>query len=69
MVPSSINFPQRNLSGHISSKMNYFFSFFSEHHVFFQQGVFSTSAVVGYQLNWSKGWEHFSAVNPSGWML
>jgi hypothetical protein len=30
--------------------MNYF-PFFSEHHAFFWQGVFLTSAVVGYQLN------------------
>jgi hypothetical protein len=32
----------------------------------FRQGNFSTSAVVGYQLNWSEGMEYSSADHPSG---
>jgi hypothetical protein len=45
--------------------MNYF-SFFSEHHAFFRQGISPTSAVVGYQLNWSEGRKYSSADLPSG---
>jgi hypothetical protein len=30
---------------------------------------FLTSVVVGYQLNWLKGWEYSSADHPSGQVL
>jgi hypothetical protein len=42
------------------------FSFFSEHHAFFRQGDFPTSAVVGYQLNWSEGMKYSLVDHPSG---
>jgi hypothetical protein len=31
--------------------------------------IFMTSAVVGYQLNWSEGWEYSLADHPSGRVL
>jgi hypothetical protein len=46
--------------------MNYFFSFSQSTMHFSQQGVFPTSAVVGYQLNWSEGWKYPLADHPSG---
>jgi hypothetical protein len=44
----------------------HYFSFFSEHHAFFRQGDFPTSAVVGYQLNWSEGMKYSLVDHPSG---
>jgi hypothetical protein len=45
------------------------FSFFLEAPCIFLTRHFLTSAVVGYQLNWSKEWEYSSADHPSGWEL
>jgi hypothetical protein len=36
---------------------------------FSDKAFFPTSAVVGYQLNWSEGWKYSSADHPSGWGL
>jgi hypothetical protein len=46
-----------------------FFFFLRAPHIFSDKVFFSTSAVVGYQLNWSEGWEHSSTVNPSDRIL
>jgi hypothetical protein len=41
------------------------FSFFLGALCIFLTRRFPTSAVVGYQLNWSEGWEYSSADHPS----
>jgi hypothetical protein len=51
---ASLTFHNETQSGHTSLEANYF-SFFSEHHVFFGQVAFLTRMMVDIQLNWSEG--------------
>jgi hypothetical protein len=48
------------------TKDELFFSFSQSTMHFFRQGIFSISAMVGYQLNWSEGWKYSSADHSSG---
>jgi hypothetical protein len=45
------------------------FFFFLREPCIFQQGDFSTSAVVGYQPNWLEGMKYSSVDHPSSWGL
>jgi hypothetical protein len=53
MVPCIINFPSSISKWAHFIKDELFFFFHLEHHAFFWQANFLTSAVVSYQLNWS----------------